>query len=488
MQQHTYRGEDIKPLLVKSLTAAHTSIHLSTGWFVDKSLLRLLEKKAMDGVSIKMILLRDADNQAQADDYQELVRQGIQIIWLDEAERETVIDHKFVVIDEEQTITGNYNWGHRNPPPEEHITITKYIPTLAQGYIEEFDYLAILPELPKNAEKPANNIAELLKRMEVLKVLLSIGDTAFIHMRLDRIADFQQDINVSEIYLAILNKEFDRALELLSAFIELHQSLLQCIEPPVENLRREIQKLEEDIALTSQEFSETQKVIQEFSKLHSEALGDILQRILLQNKIKAEIEARLDAENAEKQEEFAEAEKDHEEYSRSYEASKKETFQSLNKEEKKALKKLYRQASLQCHPDRIVEDLKEEAERFFVELNQAYKANDLEKVKEIHTQLKEGVMLRKSEAITELKKLKSTIKSLQQTLENWQQKLAELRAMPTYQTINHIEDWEEYFTETKAVLQERLERLEAYNQEYMEEEQGKKVEEEVTNETGHIGN
>ena len=112
----------------------------------------------------------------------------------------------------------------------------------------------------------------------------------------------------------------------------------------------------------------------------------------------------------------------------------------------------------------MVEELQAEAEEIFVELNQAYKQNDLEKIRAISEQLKAGIMLAKSEGVTTLKKLESTYKSLQQKLENWQEKLDQLQQQPTYQTISSIENWETYFEETKVILQDQLDRLIAFNE------------------------
>ena len=100
-----------------------------------------------------------------------------------------------------------------------------------------------------------------------------------------------------------------------------------------------------------------------------------------------------------------------------------------------------------------------------MELNKAYKANDLERVKAINEQVKTGAMLSKSETITELKKLESTVSSLRQKLQDWLDKLDKLKAMLTFQTVSSIDDWSIYFKETKVVLADQLERLLLFNEE-----------------------
>jgi len=198
--------------------------------------------------------------------------------------------------------------------------------------------------------------------------------------------------------------------------------------------------------------------------MHTDWLGKLLQDLLFQTKRKSRIEAKLHKDNKEKQAEYEEAKKDHEEYTKSYELSKEEKVKTLTKEEQRELKKLYRFTSMKCHPDRVVEELHDQAEEIFVELNEAYKANDLERVREINQQLKSGIMLSKSEGITELKKLESTYKTLLQKLEGWQEKLNQLQEDSSYKAVNSIEDWETYFTEKKEILQQQLNRLKKFNE------------------------
>ena len=261
------------------------------------------------------------------------------------------------------------------------------------------------------------------------------------------------------------DKAFEEALALIKTFTQFHQALRACIDPPIDSYRREIQALEEEIAAISNDFNETQKTIHKFSKMHTDILGDLLQQLLFQTKIKAAIDAKKDAADKDKQEALEEAEKDHEEYTKSHEAAKKEKLTVLTRAEQKELKRLYRQTSLKCHPDRVVEELHDQTEEIFVALNQAYKANDLEKVREINQQLKSGIMLSKSEGVTELKKLESTYKSLMQKLKTWQEKLDQLKEEASFKAVNSIDNWETYFQEKKAILLDQLKRLKEFNEE-----------------------
>lgn len=468
MKQSTHHQEEIRPILIKHLADAVESIHLAIGWIDEVGLEGLLRKKAFEGVEVILILIEDENYQSKTIDLQNMMDRGVEVIRLDERQREHLIDHKFGVIDGSIVLTGNYAWGFKNAPKEENVAITEGVSTLANGFESEFDYLSNIEKIDDATVKPSNPIIGLLKKIEVVKTLLGMGDTEFIQLRFKEFENFIEDENIALIHQQLLKENYEDALELIKNFIQYHQPLRQCLDPPIDSLKREIQMVEEEIATISTEYSETQKILQKFSKMHTDWLGGILQDLLFQTKKKSSIEAKLYKDDEEKQAEYEEAKKDHEEYTKSYELSKEEKVKSLTKEEQRELKKLYRFTSMKCHPDRVVEELHDQAEEIFIELNEAYKANDLERVREINQQLKSGIMLSKSEGITELKKLESTYKTLIQKLEGWQEKLNELQKDPSYKAVSGIENWETYFNEKKDILEQQLERLTKFNEENAE--------------------
>jgi len=466
LKQSIHHQEEIRPILIKHLADAAESIHLAIGWIDEVGLEGLLRKKAFEGVEVILILIEDENFKSKNIDLQNMMDRGVKVVTLDESQREHLIDHKFGVIDGSIVLTGNYAWGFKNAPKEENIAIAEAVPTLANGFESEFDYLSNIEKSDDATVKPSNPIVGLLKKIEVVKTLLGMGDTEFIQLRFKEFENFLADENIALIHKLLKKEKFEEALELIKDFIQYHQPLRECLDPPIDSLRREIQMVEEEIAAISTEYSETQKTLQKFSKMHTNSLGKLLQDLLFQTKIKSNIEAKLNEDDKEKQAEYEEAKKDHEEYTKSYELSKEEKVKTLTKEEQRELKKLYRFTSMKCHPDRVVEELHDQAEEIFIELNQAYKANDLERVREINQQLKSGIMLAKSEGITELKKLESTYKTLVQKLEGWQEKLNELQKDPSYKAVSNIENWETYFSEKKEILEKQLERLVSFNEEH----------------------
>ena len=79
----------------------------------------------------------------------------------------------------------------------------------------------------------------------------------------------------------------------------------------------------------------------------------------------------------------------------------------------KALKRLYRQASQKCHPDKVDEADRGHANRLFVQLQAAYRNNDLGGVRAIWAAVREGhLFVDRSMTLTETESLGHTIATL----------------------------------------------------------------------------
>ena len=158
-----------------------------------------------------------------------------------------------------------------------------------------------------------------------------------------------------------------------------------------------------------------------------------------------------------------EPEKDYDEFNNNYASLKYEKINELNEEDKKDIKNLFRKASKLCHPDKVSEEQQEEAERIFKELNNAYKQNDLKKVKDILTNLEKGIFLSKSDTVNEKAKLLVMVNQLRLKRDLMEEELNMLKASETYKTLATIDDWDEYFKTTKEKLSEQLKELEMVN-------------------------
>ena len=97
----------------------------------------------------------------------------------------------------------------------------------------------------------------------------------------------------------------------------------------------------------------------------------------------------------------------------------------------------------------------------FIDLQNAYEANDLKKVAEIHENLEKGNFFKSaSEGIDEKEKLKVEITRLQTVLATLKTEILAIKESEAYKTLVSIgDDWDRYFEKLKVKLSLELEEL-----------------------------
>jgi len=159
-------------------------------------------------------------------------------------------------------------------------------------------------------------------------------------------------------------------------------------------------------------------------------------------------------------EKFKEAEKDEEQYNQQIKEDKEKKHFDLNDVQKKELKVKFRKASILCHPDKVNDEMKDEAEKMFIELKNAYDSNDIGKVNEILNSLEnQNFFKSKSETVTEKEKLKLAIQKIKKQINDVLENIVEIKENETYKTISSINNWTEYFDNLKTDLQNELNNL-----------------------------
>lgn len=122
---------------------------------------------------------------------------------------------------------------------------------------------------------------------------------------------------------------------------------------------------------------------------------------------------------------------------------------------------VYRKACSLCHPDKVPEEKKEAAHRIFVELQDAYKGNDLVKVREIYEVLVAGGLPgTRSTTLSEVEALKGAIAELEYTIGRL---AAELKALQESDGVRLMDaagateaDWQRFFEHQKEILEIEL--------------------------------
>ncbi|MBE0492533.1 MAG: hypothetical protein IBX44_09845 [Sulfurospirillum sp.] len=295
------------------------------------------------------------------------------------------------------------------------------------------------------------------------------------------------------------NREYNLHLgELIKDILNLKKEILY--KKTIKKQKQKV-KYQEDI----QTFQESKETIDELKSTISE-LEDALETIdeddenydelshayneLKEELEKLEDELELQEEELEKAKEFIEDEsieqeyeevKSHyEEFESEYEHIKESVQNSptLNDEEKKELKSLYKQAARLCHPDIVPDELKEKAHELMQKLNDAYSKKDISKVKEILHSLQNGTSFElSSETIEDKELLKAKIKEYLKNIEAIKSEIEEIKEDETYQTITELDDWDVYFEELRGGLEAEKGRLKEEAREVLEEKE--KIEDNV---------
>jgi len=440
--------ENIADRIYLELEQAKTSIYIAVAWLTNRNLFNMLLEKAQQGITVQLMLSNDHINEQSYVDYSQLDTLNSAAYLIGDGKKD-LMHNKFCVIDSNTVINGSYNWSYKAEKNHENILITKGDSVLAEQFIKQFkkirntyfDYQESIPDFP---------LAKIIKRLEILKNYVILEDIEDITRESTKLKaySFQQDID--DITQALQYNNFDKAITLIDHFIKSHQALVIYNDVDINALKLEIRQLEHQLNAYDNEKIELDKFFAEFYHRHTNELGTYISRLLHLRKIFTQ----------DNPEQYAEAVKNEEDYNKKIEIQSEKTIYELNKSQHLELKKAYRQASQICHPDRVNEDMKDIAQELFIQLNQAYKQNDLAEVQKILSELKQGMFKPQSETVSEKEQLKVILQTLRYKIGKVEREIIEIKESEDYQTISNITDWTAYFEEVKVQLVEEIDYLE----------------------------
>ena len=373
-----------------------------------------------------------------------------------------IMHNKFCVIDQNTIINGSYNWTKKAKNNYESITIIKDNPSLSLDFIIEFQQI-IEKYFGKNAESMILDYGKVCVRLEILKNVVLIEDADDIKNQLDKLKkSIKQSVtdgntgNIADIIKNTERKNYGEAVRLINEFINRFKQLTVFVDTEIAALKLELRSLELQLSSLEDEKAELEKLLHTFEIRHNKELGELILKILKLRKEKLKQESQ---ENPEKEEEYKEAKKDFNDFKNNYSSLKNKKIIELTDEDKRGIKELFRKASKLCHPDKVTEEQKEEAEKIFKELNNAYKQNDLKKVKDILSSLEKGVFLSKSDTVNEKAKLLFFVHQLRVKRDSMEEELNNLKNSETYKTLVGIDSWDEYFANMKSKLNEEFQKI-----------------------------
>jgi hypothetical protein len=440
--------ENIANRIIEEIKIANNSIYIAVAWFTNKSIYEQLLLKANNGCKVQIIISNDKINENSAIDFELLEKLNGKVYKIGNGDTE-LMHNKFCVIDYNTVITGSYNWSYKAESNFENIVINSNDTALAEQFVKEFNQI-------KNKYYPNETNKEddfpldiIIKRLEIIKNFIILEDIDDVKNATQKLIQYNFNNDIEFIIESINKKEYATAISIIQKFILTYQQLAIWNDPEISGIRLEIKLLESQINAFDNEKIELEKVLSDFQHQHTLELGSLILEVLKLRKIKYK--------NHKKE---TEAEEDYNNYNDQFETEKNKHQYELNEEEKLELKKNFRKATTLCHPDKVIEEQKAEAEEIFIALKKAYDEHDIAKVKQILKNLQTGnSFASQTESITEKEKLIIALHKLKQKLKQLEKDIITLKESETFETINNITNWDTYFKETKTQLQQELQNL-----------------------------
>jgi len=444
--------ENIAERIEAEIKNSKSSIYIAVAGLTNKTIFDTLVKKAQDGCQVLLMVSDDLIHNKSSLEY-ELLNVNSSKVYRIVDGNSVLLHNKFCVIDHSTVLTGSYNWSNKAESGFENIVITYNDTRLAEQFIAEFNKIKNRYYPESEAQEKEFPLDKIIKRLEILKNYVLLEEIEELKRGTSKLKDYDFNPDIETITRLINSEDFAEAIKKIESFITENRQLHIWTDPEIAALKLEIKNLENQINAFDNEKIELEKMLSDFHHRHTVELGEIVLEILRLRKL-------LYKDNEEK---YAEAEKDEKEYRGQFEEEKERELFELNDEQKKELKKSFRKASTMCHPDKFSNEpaeVQKQAEFIFKELNEANAKNDLKKVAEILENLEKGILkTSKGDSISDKFILRATIKKLKLRLNQLEEEIRNIKQSETYQKIMSIDDWDQYFEETREKLEQELEYL-----------------------------
>lgn len=454
----------IGEVIQHELNSAQTGITAAIAWLTDPELFNALVRAARRGVLVRIALLDDAINRGTPLPRENLNAANGHCYWIPETGKsEGSLHHKFCVIDDNIVITGSYNWTRRASRADENIMLVRGDSKLAHGYMQAFDAL-----LNKYGHKAVSQTAVpvdtrlLQKRLEVVLNLLLLDDYASITQQIPHLEAARIVPKIDGLLEAIKSQHWEDAEETLRDMLAKGMALMSYESPEQAELRLALRTLEAQIIALTTEKIETEQLIEQFSKRQNHVIGDLLGRYLsLREQVLLKRARRTG--NTEDNQAFEEAKEANESYQKSHDPNEDVSpLDALTSEQQIELKSLFRKACMLCHPDRVGEADKLQAQAVFAQVHQTYKSADLATLRRLQRNLMEGKLFEDpAEMPTELDQLRRQVARLRLEVERCIAAIHALRQTETYQKLSAIADWDVYFADAREQLERECEQFHA---------------------------
>jgi hypothetical protein len=444
--------EDIQEVILKELRSASQSIYVAVAWFTDPDLFDALCARGKAGVSTHLMIADDSINRSSPVDHDLIRNAGGALYRLPASADAPLMHNKFCVIDESTVITGSYNWSRKAQTNYENITVSRGDAGFALRFVDEFHRITALRS--PSSGRAEMDIGLVVRRLKLIEQIITLGDLDDVEPQLTRLSKMSLDEQLRQIVRLLQGRLYADAVSLIDEFVTRHQQVTLYLDPEIEALRLEMRVLEVELATMDAERASIEKLLRDFTLRHARELGDLVREILRLRMEKLRAEAERDQEG---QNTYEKAQEEYRQYDESYqEAVREPQPATLSPEDQKELKRLYRSAVVLCHPDKVREEDKSAAAALFREVDQAYKSNNIRRLRELLDQLKSGSFSLQSDVVTEKMRMRSIVVQMRTKKASLERVVESFRISDTWKTIASISDWDIWFAESRQKLVSQL--------------------------------
>jgi hypothetical protein len=298
---------------------------------------------------------------------------------------------------------------------------------------------------------------EIIKRLEIINNAIAIEEDDLIAMQLIKLKSFVLDQQAQKIVDLIEARHFEMVSQLIHQYKQSHHGMVLFEDEATQGLRYELKLLENNLNSLTEEKNEYERQLHEFNAEYVLRLGGLIEQILC---LRFRHYAKIVVDHPEFSSEAEYAQQTYESFKQNSEQQLQDLPNPLTEEQKKELKSLYRRASRLSHPDVVSDEFKQQGEEIFKTLNEAYRQQNLIRVKEIIFALESRKSFgMASDTVNDKALLRQKIDLLRAHIEKIELEINTIKEDDTFRELQKISDWENYFNRLTEQLESELNQL-----------------------------
>lgn len=216
------------------------------------------------------------------------------------------------------------------------------------------------------------------------------------------------------------------------------------------------QLIEQQVLALEADTAEMQRKMQAFDQQQDQAIGKLL-RQLLDTKQRCLKQRHDQLGGQHRQQEAQAAQAAFEEFEQTHQAMQQSPAAPLDEQEQADIKQLYRKLAMLCHPDRVEDGDKSQAQTIFQQLQLGYRSSNLQALKKLEaalqTQALSGQAAHALAPGPDWRLAKMQDRMAAELLER-----AKILRSPTWRTLSTQSNWALWFTQQAAYLEEEIAR------------------------------